>query len=352
MSADVLWALVQKDIRQFFQNRFYALITVLGLVVYVAIFYLLPQSVDETMALAWSGPDLPGAMMEAMAEDGLVIEKYADDAALQQAVLAGESPAGVLVPGDFFEQISAGAKPRITIYYQSTLPEEFRLAYTLLMEELSYFGDDQTLNIDAQTVIMGPDMAGQQVPPRRRMLPVLVVFVLALETMGMAALFTAEVESGTLRALMVTPLRLSGLFLAKGITGVTLAFVQVMILLAITGGLRNEPLLLITALALGSVMVTGISFLIASVGRDTMSVMGYGMLAMIVLAIPSFDILLPGLASNWIRIIPSYYLVDLVHQVMNFGAGWGQMTNSLLALLAFGVAFLALGVLAMQRRLR
>jgi ABC-2 type transport system permease protein len=142
------------------------------------------------------------------------------------------------------------------------------------------------------------------------------------------------------------------LFLAKGITGVTLAFVQVMFLLVITGGLRNEPLLQITALALGSLMVTGISFLIASVGRDMMSVMGWGMLAMIVLAIPSFNILLPGLASNWIKIIPSYYLVDLLHQVMNFGAGWGLMTNHLLALLAFGLAFVGLGVMAMQRRLR
>jgi ABC-2 type transport system permease protein len=352
MSAGVLWALVLKDLRLFAKNRFYALISVMGLVVYVAVFYLLPQQVDETLRLAWTGPELPGPVLESMVEDGLVLNKYESDAALQQAVLAGDEPAGVSLPEDFYQQIAQGAKPRVTIYYESTLPDEFRVAYRLLMEELSYLGDDQALNIESETVILGPDMAGQQVPPRNRMLPVLVVFLLALETMGMASLFTAEAETGTLRALLVTPLRLSGLFVAKGITGVSLAFVEVFLLLAITGGLRNEPLVQITALVLGALLVTGISFLIASVGRDMMSVMGWGMLAMIVLAIPSFNILLPGLASNWIQIIPTYYLVNVLHQVMNFGASWGQVSGSLLALLGFALAFLALGVLAMQRRLQ
>jgi ABC-2 type transport system permease protein len=352
MNARMLWALVSKDIVLYFKNRFFAFITVLGLVFYVAVFYLLPQSVDETLSLAWTGPMLPGVSLEELEADGLVLKTYDSDAALQQAVLAGDEPMGISLPEGFFQQLEQGQNPRITLYFQSELPDEYRAAYTLLMEEISFSLSGQPLNIEAEEVMLGPDMAGQQIPPRERMLPVLVVFVLALETMGLAALFTSEVESGTLRALLVTPLRLGGLFLTKGVSGVLMAFTQVILLLLITGGLRSEPLLLITTLLLGALLVTGISFLIASVGRDMMSVMGWGGLAMIVLAIPSLNILLPGLASGWIRIIPSYYLIDAVYQVMNFGAGWAQVSTSLLALTAFAVTFLGLGLLTMQRRMQ
>jgi hypothetical protein len=50
----------------------------------------------------------------------------------------------------------------------------------------------------------------------------------------------------------------------------------------------------LTLLLLGSALVTAISFLIAAASRDLMSVMATGMLALILLAIPAFNIVLPG----------------------------------------------------------
>jgi ABC-2 type transport system permease protein len=352
MNAAMLWALVRKDIGLYFKNRLFAFITVIGLIIYVVMFYLMPATVDESLELAWAGPVLPGMVVDEMREEGLILTIYESDAALQEAVLSGEQPAGISMPEDFQQRLLQGEKPRVAVYYGAVLPEEYRSAYSLLLEEIGYSMTGQPLNIEAEEVVLGPDMAGQQVPPRNRMLPVLVTFVLAIEIMGMAALFTNEVETGTLRALLVTRLNRSGLFLAKGATGMLMAFTQVMFLLVLTGGLRSEPLLVVTALLLGALLVTGFSFIIAAAGRDLMSVMGWGMLVMIFLAIPSFNILLPGLASNWIRIIPSYYLLDVLYQTMNFGAGWSQASSNLLALTAYAAAVVGLGVLAMQWRLR
>jgi ABC-2 type transport system permease protein len=351
MNWHMIATLVKKDLTLYFKNRFFAFVTALGLVFYISVFFLLPETVDETLELGWYAPELPGFIVEDLREEGLILNLYDSDAALRQAVLAGDEPIGISLAEDFVHQLSAGARPEVAIYFQFSVPEEFRSAYALLMEELGYMLAGQSLNIEADEIMLGPDMVGQQVPPRQRMLPVLVVFILMIEAWGLASLISTEAETGTLRALLVTPLRVEGLFVSKGVTGILMAFSQVALLLLVTGGFRNDPLLMVVMLLLGSLLVTGLSFLVASVSRDMMSVLGWGMLVMIVLAIPAFNILLPGLASNWIKIIPSYYMVDALYKVINFGSGWSQLGSSMIILLGFAAAFFGLGVLAMNRRL-
>jgi ABC-2 type transport system permease protein len=352
MNLRMVAALVQKDIALYFKNRFFALVTVLGLVVYVAVFFALPRTVDETLQMGWFGPSLPELLNEDLEGSGLALRDYPSEEALREAVQAGDEPVGVALPENFTQQLASGGKPQVRIYYQSEVPEEYRQAYTLLLQELGYFLAGQPLNVESEEIVLGPDMAGRQVPPRQRMLPVLAVFILMIESWGLASLISTEVETGTLRALLVTPLKVEGLFLSKGITGVLMSFSQVLLLLGITGGLAKEPLLVLIGLLLGALLVTGLSFLIASVSRDMMSVLAWGMLAMIVLAIPAFNVLLPGLASNWIKVIPSYYIVDTIYRVINFNAGWSQVNANLMVLLAQTVAFFGLGVLSLGRKLQ
>lgn len=344
--------LVWKDIRLFFKNRFFALVSILGLVFYAVIFFALPNRVDETLELGWYGPSRLAEALVEYGEEGLILNTYPSDQALQEAVLAGDEAVGLALPDDFVQQIAQGGRPQAVVYLRSDVPEEYRSVYDLLVEEIGFMISGQELNLEVEEHILGPDMAGQQVPPRQRILPLMAVFMLMVETWGLAALITNEVERGTLRALMVTPLTVPELFLSKGAAGVLMAFGQVAILLGITGGLRREPLLIITALLLGALLVTGVSFLIASVSRDFMSVVASGMLAMIVLSIPGMNVLLPGLASGWIKAIPSYYLVDLLYRTINFGTGWAEQAANLAALLAFSLAIFGLGVVVFGRKLR
>jgi ABC-2 type transport system permease protein len=140
------------------------------------------------------------------------------------------------------------------------------------------------------------------------------------------------------------------LFLGKAITGVLLAFVQATLLMLITGGLAHEPVLILLTLLLGSILVTGIGFLVASVSRDMMSVLGWGILALLVMVIPSLVIFLPGIATNWVKIIPTYYLTDTVYRAVNFAVSWSDVWQNLAATLAFAVLFVALGIIALRRK--
>ena len=222
--------------------------------------------------------------------------------------------------------------------------------YAMMVRELSFVIGGHPLALDITQEVLGPDVADQPVSPRDRMLPLLAVFILLMETLGLASLISTEIETGTLRALLVTPMRVSHLFLAKGITGTMLAFVQGAVLMLVTGGLRQQPVLMLTVLLVGSVMVTGLAFLLASVSRDLMSVLGWGVLLLIILAIPGMAILLPGLVSGWVRALPSHYLADAVHQVVNYGAGWAEVAANLAALAGFAALFVVLGMATLRRR--
>ena len=39
--------LIQKDLTIFFRNKFYTLITMMGLVAYIGVYYAMPDKVDE-----------------------------------------------------------------------------------------------------------------------------------------------------------------------------------------------------------------------------------------------------------------------------------------------------------------
>jgi ABC-2 type transport system permease protein len=97
-------------------------------------------------------------------------------------------------------------------------------------------------------------------------------------------------------------------------------------------------------------MVVGLGFLLASVARDVMAVTGWGMLVLIVLSIPAFGIAVPGLLSDWAKIIPSFYLVDTVNRAINYGAGWGDIGFNLAILTGFTNLVVAAGMMTLRRR--
>lgn len=350
MNWGIIRTLVVKDLTLYFRNRFFAMITVLALVAYVVMYLLMPNAVDENIEIGLYAPSMPAALADQLQDEGLILNMAASETALKESVNAGEYPVGVVLSADILQKLAAGQKDQVKIYFSPDFPDELKDAYGIVFEELAFMLAGRPLNVETSEEVLGIDMAGMQIPARDRMLPLFAVFVVLMETLGLASLISSEVEGRTIGALLVTPLRIEGLFVGKGVTGVGLAFVQAALLMLVTGGLERQPALILVALLLGALLATGVAFMMASVSRDMMSVMGWGILAIITLSIPAFSILLPGTITDWVKVIPSYYLVDTVHRVANFGASWGDVGLNLLVLLAFALAFLGLGVMALRRK--
>ena len=60
-------AIVSKDLRLFARDRFYAFVSVLGLVAYALLFWLLPATVDETIPIGVHLPAGGELISEALA---------------------------------------------------------------------------------------------------------------------------------------------------------------------------------------------------------------------------------------------------------------------------------------------
>ena len=350
MNWRVIKALVAKDFSLFFRNRFYALITVLGIVFYLIIYFVMPSSVDEELEIGLYAPVIPPVFELIQQEEGLEFEMFESEEALKEAITGGAYEAGVALPADIMEKFASGQKPHIILYFSADTPDEIKDTIETMVRELAYLQTGQSLAIDISAEILGPDMLGEQIPIRDRLRLLLAVMLIMFEMMGLASLISEEVEQGTIGALLVTPMRVRDLFTAKLIMGVSLAFIQGILFMAIVGGLNNQPLIISISLLLGSILFTGTGFLIASLARDMLTSMGWGITILLIYSIPAFGIMFPGTITDWAKAIPSYYLADTIHQASNFNAGWGDVWANLLILLAFNLVIVWGGIMALRRK--
>ena len=277
---------------------------------------------------------------------------YAESVAdLKDAVLDAEITAGFAFPPDFITLLANQDNPEVEVFFPADLPQEAKDIYVLLLKELAFMLVGQPLNIEVSEEILGEDLLGEQIPRRDRMLPMIAVFILIFETLGLANLMSGEIEARTLQALLITPLKVRELFFGKGVTGVGMAFSQAFILVAITGGLSNQPVIILVALFLGALLATGFGFLLASTGGDLMGILAWGILVILVLIMPAMGIIFPGTITNWVKLIPSYYLVDTLNRAFNYGVSYQLALTNLSILLVVDVIILWLGIGALRRKM-
>jgi ABC-2 type transport system permease protein len=128
----IVGALVAKDFKLFFRNRFFALITVLALVSYVAIYFFMPKSVDETLEVAVYAPEVPPILTQVEGQ-GLQLDLLDSEADLRAAIVDGDYAAGVVVPTGLAETLASGREGQLDLYFRADTPEEVRDSITVLL---------------------------------------------------------------------------------------------------------------------------------------------------------------------------------------------------------------------------
>lgn len=351
MKIPVIGALVVKDITLFYRDKFFGLMTVLALLMYVGFYFVMPRTVDETIELAVFAPQVPGFINQSVEEEGVILKMMDSEESLKQAILDREYEIGIAIPGLDPRNVIRGEKPKIMIYYPSDLGKEMKEMFTLFIGEWINSMIGTPLNIEENEIVLGPDMAGQQIPMRDRILPLFAFMILIMETFGLANLITSEVESGTVRALLVSPMNVTELFVGKGITGILLAFTQTAFYLLATGNLVHQTSLVLFTTLLGSMMFTGMAFFVASISKDMMSNIGWTVILMIAFIIPAMGSFIPGAVSGWMRIIPSYYIIDILSNAIHFDLGWRSNGTNLMSLTGFVILFVGIGIISLRRKL-
>ncbi len=260
---------------------------------------------------------------------------------------------GLAFPDDFLAATAAGRRTTVEVFVDAQVPAEIKSSMSSLVRELAFAAAGSRLPVSAPQeiyTVLGEDRVGDQVTPQESFRPMLVFLVLLMEMFGMSSLIAREVQSRTVTALLVTPATIGDVLTAKGIGGALLGLGQAVILLAAINVLGHEPLLIITLMLLGAIMVSGAAMIAGSVGRDFLTNLMFGMLFMVPLMIPAFAVLFPGTASGWIRAIPSYPLVQGLVKVATYGDGWAETLPDVGALFAWCVALFTVGWIVLKRK--
>lgn len=387
--AAIVSAIVRKDFREFSRDQLYIFLSVLGLVFFGLAYYLAPDTVDETITLGvhqtgmdelveqlTSGAqdadgldvvalDTPEHLQAVVAGDLDVFRTEAGDVVLVGPGVEAEPPRGaerlaVMVgigfPDRFVESMDAGERPTVTVYTDAAVPPEITGSMTSFVREIAYSltGQDLPVSEPAQgTVVLGTDRAGDQVSLQDRLPPMLVFFVLMVETFALSSLIASEVLGRTVTAVLVTPARVGDFLAAKTIYGTILTGGQAVILLLVMGAVTpdNWSILLVTVL-LGAVMFTGIAMITGSAGKDFIGTLFATMLFVLPLIVPAFSVLFPGTAAGWVRLMPSYPIIDTLTQVTTNGAGWPEVAGGLVIALGWVAILYTAGLLVLRGKVQ
>ena len=352
--ARIIWAIVRKDAAQMSRDRFFVFITILGLVAYIALFWSLPDTVDETIRLGIHGTGTE-ALIDQIGQEGLVITSFTSSDELQTAVeeKRDKLAAGIDFPDDFLGAVAAGQKTTVKVFVPADTPPEIREAMRSMVRELAFAvaGNQPPVSAPAEEeVILGPDRAGDQVSMQERMRPLLGVFALMMEMFALAALIAQEIRSRTVTAVLVTPARTSDFLAAKTVLGTGLAFAEVALLMAAIRSFGSQPLVLVVALLLGALLVTGLALLAGATGKDFIEILFWSMFLMIPMMIPAGAALFPGTAATWIQVLPSYGMTEAIVRTTAYGAGWSETAPYFAMTVAWSVVIFGAGVFVLKRK--
>ncbi|NJD28583.1 MAG: ABC transporter permease [Chloroflexi bacterium] len=352
----IIGAIVGKDLREFSRDRFWMVLTPIALVAYIGLFWLLPATVDETISVGVYQRGLDAVIAEIGVDEasGLEIVEFASPAALEAAVDAGDRVSiGIAFPDDLLEALAAGRQTTVTLFVDAAVPNELQTAVRALVREIAFELAGVGLPVTQpgeELVVLGEDRIGRQVSPQEEMRPLLVFFVLLVESLALAGLVAVEVQARTAKAITVTPATVAHLLAAKGITGTLLAFGQAVILLVAIASFGNEPLLLLGGVLVGAIMVSGVGMIAGSAGRDFMTTLFTSVVLMVPLAIPAIAALFPGTASGWVQVLPTYGVVQTIVGVTIHGFDWAEAAGYLAMAAGWCVALFGAGWIVLQRR--
>ncbi|MDF1542134.1 MAG: ABC transporter permease [Anaerosomatales bacterium] len=403
---EILGALLKKELIAYSRDKLYLFLTLLTLVFVVGIFWVVPDSVEESITLGVTPPVQTlvddgietlralGATDEQLAElreadlaegeEGFSVVEF-ESAEQMAAVIegtlqawrtdegelvlrdreAGEArPAdaervpvdiGIAFPPSFIGDVATGAEGvSVTVYSDAAVPEEIQGAMTSFVREMAYEFAGRELPVempDEETIVLGTDRAGDQVSMREKLIPMLAFMMLLIETFAMASLISVEVLQRTVTAVLVTPARVIDFLTAKSIFGTGLALSQGLIVLALIGAFtaQNWWLLLITML-LGAMMFTGVAMIVGAAGKDFMGQLFYAMLFTVPLLIPAFSVLFPGSAAAWVRVLPTFPLLDALVNITIYEAVWADVWRSFALGAAWLVVLFGAGLVILKRK--
>lgn len=371
-------AMLQTDWTRFVRDRFLFIMSIVLLVLYGVFAQVLPEDIQPKWAFATTeagAPILKKALEDIDPDEKFSLRVFKDEEALRNAFdpeyeppeeggagdsndQAGEEEepegdlfVGLVFPPDMRGALQKGERPVVRVYVDESMPAENQQVAEAIgkLISLSTLGKLPGADDKKEETALGPDIPQRTFKDQFRAL--FAMIVLMMELLAVASLLGRELRGGTVRALLTTTVSVKSYFAAKVIFGALLAFVQAFIVALITGGLANNPHVVVLYLMAGATLFTGVGLMVGCKARDLIEIVTWGMGPIIIGMIPAITALLPGAAPLWVKVLPTYPIIE---GLLSAGDANPVTSPWLLVAWAFGWAAFSVGLafFAVTRRLR
>lgn len=280
--------------------------------------------------------------------DGVEVTRFDDADTLKRRVRDNDLDAGLVLPAGFDDQVAAGARPLLEMYVggESLASNRIILAVTTLDLVRELGGRPAPVTVDV--VALGDS----ELPVSTRLVPLIVMYALLIAAVFLPSFSIAdEREKGTIRAVVVTPVKLTEVMAAKGMLGLVLALPMAIVTLWLNDGLGARWVPLVTVLAVAALLCAEIGLIYGAASKNVNGVFtlikGTGFLLMG----PTVFYLFPDWPQWIAKLFPTYWVINPIHEVTVNNAGLGDVGGELaIGLLVIAALVAPLGLLV--RRLR
>ncbi len=279
--------------------------------------------------------------------EGIEVARLDDEAELRRLVEANDLDAGLVLPPGFDEALRAGRRPELRFYIGGESLASNRVILSVTTLDLLRAVEGKT----APVKVVVEDFGEGALPLAARLVPLIVMYALVMAGVFLTAFAVVdEREKRTLDALIVTPLRLGEVLLAKALLGFVVAVAMALVTLALNDALGSSPAALLVTVLAAAAMSTALGLVFATAARNTQMlfalIKGTGFL----IVGPVIFYLFPDWPQWIARVFPTYWFIDPLYRVALQGDGLADVWWELLVALGLTVAALA-GVVLLARRM-
>lgn len=279
--------------------------------------------------------------------EGIETTLLADSGRLQELVGASDLDAGLVLPEGFDDAVRNGERPILEFYVGGETHASDRIILAVTAVDLVRQIEGSPPPVEVDVVQMG----AERLPLSVRLVPFVVMYTLLIAAVFLPSFSLAdEREHGTLQALVVTPVRLTEVVVAKGIVGFVLALAMAVVTLWMNDALGAEPWPLIVVLLAAGLLLVEVGLIYATAAKDVTGVFTLIKGTGIILLGPTLFYMFPDWPQWIAKLFPTYWVIEPVYQVTVNGAGLGDVWGELAVALAVAV-ILGLAAVALTRRL-
>jgi len=356
MGLRTIGVLLHREYGNLFKNRTLIFITILGMVLFLSIYFVIPSDEEEETLLALYMESDYAPLIDFFVEKEVTFQIFIVYDDFIKAVDDNEYPFGLLFTNEILHALQSSEKVEIPFIISPSTADEYvhilKAYLEIFMNELVLISQNNGIPLIVEDITVGKDSLVDEIPLNKLFIPLLIVMIFITEMLGFGNSLMEELESRTILAVMAAPVKLSDFLFSKSILGISLIFFQSLIVLIVTGSVNSQFPTVLLFLFFSAFLIAGLSFLLSSISRDLMTLVSWGLLFMIILIIPVTGVLFPGLHSFWMNFIPTYLLADSLNNLINLNVRWDEVLSSVLILASASVAVFYLGLFFLRRRIQ